>query len=255
MNNIICPFCGGNQTTQINEQQYQCMHCGKVFIPNGFSQMPPSSTPPPMPGQFQPQNDSKIPMMAYIMMGLAAFLAVMSFPNHHNDTMEMLMMLCSWGMGGIFVYIMFALRKNQFLQFFSTNSTLNVCYIGSAVAYAVFAFVWGVFSGDADDSDTRELLVILLLVSTLVFSITAFVLYGNLASKVSLQAKSWLTSLLPIAVLLCILFLIYFCLVAELMDEYDTIEKVYKFLKFVPLLNAGALAYFGTMCIRLDAGK
>lgn len=273
MNNLTCPFCGGNQVAQINETQCQCMHCGKNFMPvatyqqqgqqqlyqqQGYQQVP-SMTPPPIPGQPFGQNASKIPVVTYVMMGVAAFIAVFSISKHHNDAMEMMLMLCHWVMGGAFAYIMFMLRKQTSISFVQINSTLNSCYTTVAVSYGIIAFISGLFAGDIiDDKDTSDVFQIIQMTTYLVFAITAFVIYGNYANKVSPSVKSWLTSLLPLAVLMLVQSIISMIFGFELCEDwdYENVEKLVKFYsKWCPLLSAVVICYFGRTSITLDEAK
>ena len=210
--------------------------------------------PPPNSGQPFGQNTSKIPVIAYFMMGAATFTAAMSFHKYYRDTLELLLMLCNWIMGGAFVYIMYALRKQTFLSSITKNVTYNTCYTIVAVCYGIVAFIWGLtIGGQSDDRDT--MVGVLLLLALCVCAIAIFILYGNLINKVTLNVKSWLNSLLPIGILLIISFIILLGWAADWYNDwdYDNINILTKFP--VSLINGIAICYFGRMSIKLDATK
>ena len=50
MNNPICPSCGGQKCTKINDREYRCEYCGNTFVPvdtsndQSFTQQPSSAS-------------------------------------------------------------------------------------------------------------------------------------------------------------------------------------------------------------------
>lgn len=58
MDNIVCPSCGGQKATQINEQEYRCEYCGHTFrptIPRPVCNPQQSSSQPNYQQPYQPQ--------------------------------------------------------------------------------------------------------------------------------------------------------------------------------------------------------
>ena len=41
MANLMCPCCGGQKATRINDHEYRCEYCGNIFTPSAPSQPAP----------------------------------------------------------------------------------------------------------------------------------------------------------------------------------------------------------------------